>query len=217
MTTNLTKPPKPVPPDDRSLERLLSLLPLPSGHLLIGRRAAVVILPDNIVCFRRRTATELNYPQRGRALHHRHVLIIALQTAVTVCLDDRAIRLKAGEGILIFPFQFHDYIQPEDKSLNWLFVTFELPPSNDLDALRYRPFPVSPMLRSLVTDLLMPTQEGLETILQMRRTNPAVKIIAISGGGHIPAKDYLALAEKCGAARTLTKPFTPQEILNAIK
>jgi len=69
----------------------------------------------------------------------------------------------------------------------------------------------------VVTDLIMPTQEGLETILQMRRTNPKVKIIAISGGGHVPAKDYLALAEKCGAERTLSKPFTPQEILNAIK
>jgi two-component system, chemotaxis family, chemotaxis protein CheY len=69
----------------------------------------------------------------------------------------------------------------------------------------------------VVIDLIMPTQEGLETILQMRRTNPAIKIIAISGGGHVAAKDYLAVAEKCGANRTLTKPFTPQEILAAIK
>ena len=69
----------------------------------------------------------------------------------------------------------------------------------------------------VVLDLIMPTQEGLETILQMRRINPAAKIIAISGGGHVAAKDYLALAERLGAKRTLTKPYTPQEILAAIK
>lgn len=69
----------------------------------------------------------------------------------------------------------------------------------------------------VITDLIMPTQEGLETIIQMRRLNPAVKIIAISGGGHIPAKDYLTLAEKCGASHTMTKPFTPPEILAAIR
>src|SRR5437868_4835137 len=122
-----------------SLEKLIALLPSPLRPLH-GRRAAPVALPDNIICFRRRSATDLNRPQRGRALHHRFVLILALETAVTVCVDHRAIRLDAGEGLLVFPFQFHDYIDPQREELSWLFVTFELLDDEPLETLRHRPF-----------------------------------------------------------------------------
>src|ERR1700749_3063233 len=86
-----------------TLETLAAGLPQPP-HQLLGRRPGPLVLPDNIVCFQRRSASELNRPRRGRALHHRFVLIIALQATVSVCVDDRVIRLGAGEGLLIFPF-----------------------------------------------------------------------------------------------------------------
>lgn len=111
-------------------------------------------LPDNIICFCRRSATDLNRPQRGRALHHRFVLILAVRTAVTVCVDDRAIRLNEGEGLLVFPFQFHDYIQPESEELSWLFVTFDLLDMDMLQGMRFRPFVVTPMVRQLTTELV---------------------------------------------------------------
>ncbi len=95
--------------------------------------------PDNIICFCRRSATDLNRPQRGRALHHRFVLILALETAVTVAVDDRAIRLNPDEGLLVLPFQFHDYIQPEREELRWLFITFDMIDAVPLQALRFRP------------------------------------------------------------------------------
>src|ERR1700759_1563992 len=98
---------------EASLERLARMLPSPLRPLH-GQRALRLALPDNIICFCRRSATDLNRPQRGRALHHRYVLILALQTAVTVAVDDRAIRLNPGEGLLVLPFQFHDYIQPDE-------------------------------------------------------------------------------------------------------
>jgi hypothetical protein len=136
-----------------SLEKLIALLPSPR-HPLQGSRTAPLLLPDNIICFRRRSAADLNRPQRGRALHHRFVLILALQTAVTVLVDDRAIRLNANQGLLIFPFQFHDYIEPAQPELNWLFVTFELIDDGALAGLRFRPFMIKPAVGRLAAELV---------------------------------------------------------------
>lgn len=46
----------------------------------------------------------------------------------------------------------------------------------------------------IITDLIMPGKEGIETIIELRRDFPEVKIIAISGGGRIAPRDYLAMA-----------------------
>src|ERR1700722_3347812 len=139
MMMFLTKMTKTLNPRDPHLEKLTALLPSPLRPLH-GKRAAPLALPDNIVCFCRRSATDLNRPQRGRALHHRYVLILALQTAVTVAVDDRAIRLNADEGLLVMPFQFHDYIQPAREDLRWLFITFDTIDAVPLQPLRFRPF-----------------------------------------------------------------------------
>jgi len=107
------------------------------------------------VCFQRTAAGELNRPRRGRALHHRFVLICPLRTAVTVCVDDKAIRLPPGAGLLVFPFQFHHYVAPEREALHWLFITFELADSEALEGLRGRPFSLTPPLLSLLRSLLL--------------------------------------------------------------
>ena len=112
-------------PTTPALDQLVARLPQPL-HQLFGRPPAPLVLPSNIVCFQRTKASELNKPRRGRALHHRFVLIFALRTPVTVCIDDRDVRLRTGEGLLVFPFQFHHYAKPEREAISWLFVTFEL-------------------------------------------------------------------------------------------
>ncbi|HEY1763371.1 MAG TPA: AraC family transcriptional regulator [Opitutaceae bacterium] len=136
-----------------SLDKLANLLPSPLRPLH-GKRAAPLALPDNIICFSRRSATDLNRPQRGRALHHRFVLIFALETAVTVAVDDRAIRLNPEEGLLVLPFQFHDYIEPECEQLRWLFVTFDMIDAAPLQSLRFRPFVLAPMVRQTAAELV---------------------------------------------------------------
>ena len=68
----------------------------------------------------------------------------------------------------------------------------------------------------VITDLIMPDKEGLETIMALRRQIPATKIIAMSGGGRNSGKDYLAIARLLGAQRTLAKPFTQAELLVAV-
>ncbi len=68
----------------------------------------------------------------------------------------------------------------------------------------------------VVTDIFMPEKEGLETIDEIRRDYPAVKIIAISGGGRIEPQDYLDIAKQLGADRSLIKPFDIQLLVNTI-
>lgn len=59
----------------------------------------------------------------------------------------------------------------------------------------------------VVTDLIMPEQEGLETIRLIRRDHPDTKVIAISGGGRHVGTDYLKAASLLGANYALQKPF----------
>ena len=68
----------------------------------------------------------------------------------------------------------------------------------------------------VITDIVMPKKEGLETILDLKREDPQVKIIAISGGGRVGPESYLDIAEGFGANRVLTKPFNNKELLEAI-
>jgi len=69
----------------------------------------------------------------------------------------------------------------------------------------------------IITDIVMPEKEGLETITELRKTYPDVKIIGMSGGGRIDSKDYLMIAQRLGANRTLAKPFEWNDMLSAIK
>jgi len=64
----------------------------------------------------------------------------------------------------------------------------------------------------VITDIVMPDMEGLETIKRVRRSNPTMPIIAISGGGSSQI-DYLKFARKFGADAVLAKPFDPAELL----
>jgi DNA-binding response OmpR family regulator len=69
----------------------------------------------------------------------------------------------------------------------------------------------------VITDLIMPEKEGIETILELRRHFPEVKIIAMSGGGIIEAGDYLGMARGVGAHCVFEKPFGVSEMLTAVR
>jgi len=69
----------------------------------------------------------------------------------------------------------------------------------------------------LITDIIMPKKEGIETIVEIREVNPEIKIIAISGGGRKGNQDFLRMAEMVGANYTLAKPFEPHDLLNVLK
>ena len=69
----------------------------------------------------------------------------------------------------------------------------------------------------VITDLIMPGKEGIETIRDLRKEFPHVKIIAVSGGGRIGPESYLKMAEGVGALRTLSKPFDRLVLLKTIQ
>ena len=69
----------------------------------------------------------------------------------------------------------------------------------------------------VITDLLMPERDGLEFITEIRAKYPKVKIIEMSGGGHIARDSYLRIARNFGAHIILEKPFTQANVLGAIE
>lgn len=79
-----------------------------------------------------------------------------------------------------------------------------------LDLHRESPFDL------IITDLIMPEMEGMETILALRRDGPTPKIIAVSGGGRSGSADYLSMARRLGADQVLPKPFSQDELLSTV-
>lgn len=69
----------------------------------------------------------------------------------------------------------------------------------------------------IITDIVMPDQEGLETISELRRLAPEVKIIAISGGGRVGPDSYLNTAKFLGAKYIFPKPIDWPELLRTIE
>jgi DNA-binding NtrC family response regulator len=65
-------------------------------------------------------------------------------------------------------------------------------------------------------DLFMPVREGLATIRALQRQRRQLKIIAMSGGDPSSNVDFLPLAAKIGAIKTLRKPFDSEEVLEAL-
>jgi DNA-binding response OmpR family regulator len=69
----------------------------------------------------------------------------------------------------------------------------------------------------VVTDIVMPNREGIETIREIRRRFPEVRILAISGGGSKSSStDFLELAYALGADDVLAKPFRMAELLHKV-
>jgi len=68
----------------------------------------------------------------------------------------------------------------------------------------------------VITDIIMPEKEGIETIREIRGDCPDAKIIAISGGGRIGNMDFLKVAEKVGASEIIAKPFDPTGLGNIV-
>ena len=72
----------------------------------------------------------------------------------------------------------------------------------------------------LVVDLFMPGMDGMETLREARKHHPGLPVIVMSGtslgGPGQEAPDFLAMAVKLGAVRSVQKPFKPRDILDAV-
>lgn len=77
---------------------------------------------------------------------------------------------------------------------------------------RHREFPFD----LVITDIMMPERDGIETIRALKAEFPNLPIIAISGGGRMGNLNYLEMAKDFGVASTIPKPFTPEDILDQV-
>ena len=78
----------------------------------------------------------------------------------------------------------------------------------------------------VITDVIMPGIDGVATLEKIKAAHPDLPVIVISGGGNVAPREYepgaistsayLASAAKAGAACTLTKPFSRQELISAV-
>jgi DNA-binding response OmpR family regulator len=68
----------------------------------------------------------------------------------------------------------------------------------------------------VVTDIIMPDEDGLKVIMKLREIKPSIRIIAISGGGKAGPGNYLNLARALGANEIFSKPFSVQTLLTKI-
>lgn len=77
----------------------------------------------------------------------------------------------------------------------------------------------SRLIDLVITDIVMPRREGMETIMELRKKHPGVKVIAMSGeGGNINAAgSYLPVALKLGAHGVLAKPFSLQQMVAKVQ
>lgn len=68
----------------------------------------------------------------------------------------------------------------------------------------------------ILTDVLMPEKDGIEVIMEAKRKYPNIKILAISGGGFISARNYLKMARDLGANASVMKPFDIDDLLQNV-
>lgn len=69
----------------------------------------------------------------------------------------------------------------------------------------------------VITDVVMPEKEGIETIMEIRARAAQTRIIAISGKSPIGPIDFLSAAKQFGADYTMSKPFRAQELLGMVE
>ena len=69
----------------------------------------------------------------------------------------------------------------------------------------------------VITDLLMPDKDGIETIRSLKKLCSDVVIFAMSAGGVVSPENYLSIADRLGVLKTFQKPFSEDEVITAIK
>jgi DNA-binding NtrC family response regulator len=103
------------------------------------------------------------------------------------------------------------------ESLSTLFVregfTVEVAINGDDGLAKF----VASPARLVIVDIVMPEKEGVATIQELRRSDPDLGIIAISGGGRRGNIQFLDVARKMGADAALAKPFTRSQITGLVR
>lgn len=119
-----------------SWDALFTLLPDPMDYFT-GTGEQLPALPKNLLLFGKKTFRQL-CGERANFFHYRYVLTINLGNFQQIMVDSRLQNLQNQSAILVFPHQFHRFIDPGPGNMRMLFMTFELDPVHSLTELRNR-------------------------------------------------------------------------------
>ena len=151
----------------QSLRRLIREIPLPPS-LFSGLTIAQSLAPENIIFFQRTDTSALKPEGVSNNFHHRFELTTVLEKAGPVRIDRATFLLHPGECALIFPNQFHHYMDVEPGRLEWLFITFELRNSEAIRALLNSPRILDEetynLLLEIITELRRPKEVAPDTL-----------------------------------------------------
>jgi CheY-like chemotaxis protein len=76
---------------------------------------------------------------------------------------------------------------------------------------------LTPEVNLVLSDVLMPEMDGIEMIMRLRKEAPDAKIISMSGGGIQDKVHVLEIAQRLGAERTLSKPFSREDLIGTVQ
>jgi AraC-like DNA-binding protein len=111
----------------------------PPESLFHGLLCQQSLAPDNIIFMQRSGVIGRSAEGVTNNYHHRFELVTALERAGPVRIDRTSFTLQPGECALIFPNQFHHYMDAEVNHPGWLFITFDLRNSVAIQALKDSP------------------------------------------------------------------------------
>lgn len=122
--------------------------------LFSGAKQASALLAENVVIFKRTSAGMLKPHGITHNYHHRFELVVPLQTAGRIHVDGVGYTLAPGQTFLIFPHQFHHYLEIESDEIVWLFITFELARPELVSGLRNSPRRIGSAAADVLTALV---------------------------------------------------------------
>lgn len=108
----------------RPLWREARAFPKPPSYFS-GRSYGDVCMVNNIIFFVRATRRELQEATFESRPHHRFVVIFNIETAGVIRIGGSLNHLEPGQGLMIFPFQFHSFPETAAEGILWLILTFE--------------------------------------------------------------------------------------------
>lgn len=121
-----------------SVRQAIIELPQPAS-LFSGLRLSASFAPDNIILFRRTHTQALSPEGVSNNFHHRFELVVVLDKGGPIRIGNGSHILQPGDAALIFPNQFHHYLDIERGAMDWLFITFECSLSDALNPLLNTP------------------------------------------------------------------------------
>lgn len=142
-----------------------------------GRTAEDICIPKNLIVFSRKTSRNLQRKSFDGYPHHRYVLMFNLMTEGTVNVDGIHWRLKPEHGLMVFPYQFHHFIDLADRNIVWLFITFELELPTAMQAFRHRVLKMDKRCHELLTRIIQHHETGSGERSNRRLTLDAALLI----------------------------------------